>query len=55
MKINNLVIEVQDVIVIEEQLNFPFVENICIPLKDWEAIKNYIDEQINSKATDSHK
>ena len=55
MKINKLVVEVQDVIVIEEQLNFPLIENICIPISYWETIKNYIDNEIKSKATDSPK
>jgi len=49
MRINDLVIEVQDVIMLEEHYNLPFVEYVNIPLEDWEDIKNYIDEQIKSK------
>jgi len=57
MQIDKINVFVGDDIIIEDSANYPFNESISFPLKDWETIKNYIDNEIKSKskATDSHE
>ena len=52
---NNTSIKVEnDEIVFSAEQHVPFIEEIIIPLIDWNQVKNYIDNEIKSKATNSH-
>jgi hypothetical protein len=53
----SVLVENDEIVFLAEQAeqHVLFIEEIIIPLIDWKQVKNYIDKQINSKATDSHE
>jgi hypothetical protein len=52
MEVNKIkVFIINNYIIIEDNVSDPFIEHCRIPIEDWEQVKNYIDNEIKSKAT----